>query len=128
MILCTMLATICQTLVIGIVTLMSPVGSDAASEALTCGLVGVPLIITANAITMAIYGSDFSAGRACMLAHILLLVQTNFYLPLIWWSHQAWKNSSINARVQNGADSRKSSATFDDSELLLQTTTGKKEE
>ena len=66
---------------------MSPISSTATSEGLTAGLVGVPLIILANAMTIGIYNKyydGFDAGKECMVGHIALLVQANLYVPVVW--------------------------------------------
>ncbi|KAL7501927.1 hypothetical protein ACHAWX_000404 [Stephanocyclus meneghinianus] len=94
---CTMLATIMQTMVIGLTTTFSPLWSNAMREALDYSMVGVPLIIMANAITLAIYMSeDFKAGTECMVAHIHLLATSNFYIPFVWWTQRVWVNSNYN--------------------------------
>jgi hypothetical protein len=87
----TMMATIFQTLLVGLWVLISPIMSDATSEGLTAGVVGVLLIIFANIITMVIYDNHFNgfaAGKECMMGHIALLVQANLYIPIVWLLYQ----------------------------------------
>ena len=95
LILATMLATIFQSLCLGISTWNAPLESHAIRQSLTWSLISVPLIILANAVTLAIYdrNDDFSNGSHCMVAHILLLVQTNIQTPIVWWVHGCWKRS-----------------------------------
>jgi len=99
--LCTMLGTICQTLCLALWTALAPVGSPACRQGLALSCTGVPLILLANACTAAIYQARTTTkdddaffsqqqGRDCMIAHILLLVQTNAHLPIIWWVHELW--------------------------------------
>jgi len=93
---CTMLSTILQTLFIGLATTFAHIAGETTSEALNCGVAGVPLIIVANVITIAIYGDDFKAGTDCMVAHIYMLASTNCYIPFVWYIHRVWKNSNYN--------------------------------
>ena len=93
---CTMLSTILQTLFVGLATTFSHIAGETTTEALNCGLAGVPLIIGANVITIAIYGDDFKAGTDCMIAHISILASANCYIPFVWWIHRVWKSSNYN--------------------------------
>ena len=87
----TMVATIFQTLVIGLLILLSPFGSKAPNQAMVMGVAGVPMIILANALTMGMYSMEgFDQGQHCMMAHILLLVQTNIHVPIVWWIYETW--------------------------------------
>jgi hypothetical protein len=95
LILSTMMATILQTLCSGIWILASPLSSQATSDGLNAGIIGVPLIILANILTIAIYqqeNSDFTTGRKCMIAHILLLLHANLHLPIVWGTYRIWKH------------------------------------
>jgi hypothetical protein len=87
-ILCIMLATIFQTLFVGIwILYSSPLSFRDTSLGLTASCVGVSLIIVANAMTIRIYNGDYNGflkGKECMIGHILLLIQANLYLPLVW--------------------------------------------
>jgi hypothetical protein len=98
---CTMLSTLMQTLVIELTTTFSPVWSDTASDALNYSMVGVAFAIAANLITMAIYGDDFKAGTDCTAAHIIMLVFGNCYMPIVWWIHRGWKNSNYNTHLHD---------------------------
>ena len=93
---CTMLSTILQSLFLGLATTFSHIAGETTSEALNCSLAGVPLIIVANVITIAIYGDDFKAGTDCMIAHISILASANCYIPFVWWIHRVWKSSNYN--------------------------------
>ena len=104
MLLCTMMGTICQTLCAGIWIFQSPIGSDACKQGLWFSCSGVPLIILANAITTSLYQNmNFVEGRDCMIAHILLLVQTNAHLPVIWWIHNTWAEMLLDKSEESAA-------------------------
>jgi hypothetical protein len=87
-ILCTMMATIFQTLFVGIWIMHSSVLSFRnTSFGLTASCVGVMLIVVANAMTIRIYNREYNGfllGKECMIGHILLLLQANLYVLFVW--------------------------------------------
>lgn len=96
MLLCTMLGTICQTLCVGIWIWRSSIGSISCQQGLGFACSGVPLIILSNSISASHYKQmQFTDGRTCMIAHILLLLQTNFHLPVIWFIHELWIRTAL---------------------------------
>lgn len=96
MLLCTMLGTICQTLCVGVWIWRSSIGSISCQQGLGFACSGVPLIILSNSISASHYKQmQFKDGQKCMIAHILLLLQTNCHLPVIWFIHELWIGTAL---------------------------------
>lgn len=96
MLLCTMLGTICQTLCAGIWIWRSSIGSISCQQGLGFACSGVSLIVFSNSISASQYNQmQFTDGRECMIAHILLLIQTNVHVPAMWLIHELWINTAL---------------------------------